>query len=144
MAAIGMDIQLNGAPELVNKLNRVDAAVRNAVSVNAVRSAGEYLVVPIRARAPVRTGGLASSTDTVVRHYRQSGVSVAITGPSYPRGRHGSIIEGGTVQRRTHRGANRGIVQPDPFVDPVFQANKAAVLGIVTQELKHGIEAEVT
>lgn len=144
MAGLQMSMTLEGADKLMDKLNRTDEALRNRISVDAVRAGGEMIVNPIRARAPSKSGGLAASVDSVVRHYRQSGLAVSYTGPSYPRGSHGVFKEKGTQQRRTRKGANRGLVQPEPFVDPVVQANRSAVLGVVTSIVKRGIEVEAS
>lgn len=71
-----------------------------------------------------------------------SGNLLAILGPQWPLGAHGTIVERGTARRQTSGGADRGKMPAIPFLEPAFAGKQKEVLKALREEIKKGLERE--
>jgi hypothetical protein len=101
-------MELHGAKELTARLRGLDKKVRRSIAGKALRAGAKIMVKALRSAAPVRKTGKAAgrgagkkSLGTKVKTYRNSGITVAIsgerkTGEWVP---HFHLIEYGTQER---------------------------------------------
>lgn len=144
MTSFQVGLEITGARELQAKFTRVGRSLSDGIASEAVEGALSPLVADMQSRAPVRRGELRSSISMAVRRYRQSGVVFGIVGPSWPRGAHGSIIESGTVPRRTGLSAFRGSGPAMPFVEPTYEANRDRIQEDLGRLIGSAIEREAS
>ena len=131
---------LEGDRELIEKLKRLESLPRETAFVSAMEATMAPLESEMIARIPGSYEKLRASIGTEVRHYRQSGVTLGMTGPTWPAGWNGHLVERGAAHRRTQKGHYRGSVEPHPFVEPTYQANKDTLEQRLAGELRNVIE----
>lgn len=92
----------------------------------------------VKANTPVGpTGNLKKSIAKVARKYGDGKLVLGFVGPNWwNQGRHGHLVEHGTVRRFTRTGKSTGLAQPKPFLGPVYNANR--------QILEDGLKSSVT
>lgn len=100
--------QMTGQKELVERLKSLDWKVRRSISAKVLREGSKITVNAIRSAAPKKTGRGAKSLGTKIKSYRDSKVTVAISGERMGAkrggkgefvGPHFHLIEFGTAER---------------------------------------------
>lgn len=111
----------------------------------ALRAGGAEILKEAKRNAPRHAGGLKRSLAVTrgrrIRKY-PSGNLLAVLGPAWPIGAHGTIVERGTANRRTKSGANRGAMPANPFLEPAFHGKQAAALERIRAEVTKGLKRE--
>lgn len=133
----------------ITGFKEVDAVLRNlplAMNDKVLTAAHTRALVPLVNRehllAPVgKTGNLADSIGVVKASTRGSlntGLGAVSAGPRRNRpykGFAGHLVEYGTKQRSTRKGANRGQMPTKPFAHPAWDATRAEVEANVNREI---------
>jgi hypothetical protein len=123
-------ISISGGKEIEAVLIGMPALFTHRVLQAAHADAAKPVVIKEHLLAPVgRTGKLADSIGIIkVPFSRATVIGEVNVGPR--RGRFGGhaahLVEFGT-QKRSFRGANRGIMPKKPFAEPAFQQTQAEV-----------------
>lgn len=149
-------VTVAGAGELVEALTLMTNTMRGVVLRKAVAKAGRILVNPLRQATPVsknKTGvttpsGTTRKSTAIVVRTRQGSASAVVghrrlPGVTTGRGSAAHLVDLGTKQRATKKGANRGAVAARNYRQPVVDAHKAQVQARLTSELKLGIGVAV-
>jgi len=124
---------IKGEAELRRKLDRL-GRIGDKEFTKANKKAAEPLIHRMHRLAPVGlTGNLADSIGSIVS---KGEVTVGPRRKGGYKGFAGHLVEFGTKARKTKRGANRGVMPAEPFVEPSWEQTKNEVLGIVTKELE--------
>jgi HK97 gp10 family phage protein len=153
MAVIKMHVRND---ELLEKLLRsLPGKIERRVTRVAVKAGGAVILKDAKRRAPKGPGGkdykggnlrrsMTQSRGLRVRKYPRGGRQkyIAVAGPGWPLGAHGHLIESGTVKRETKKGANRGAITPDPFLEPAFKRKSREAQRKVTDRLWQQIQRE--
>lgn len=134
-----ISLNVQGWRDLAKALEDLgNAPAIKATAKRAMLDAGELIARDARARVPRgATGNLRESIDVRPtlsprqkaghRAIGRSGTEVFV-GPTWPQGAHGVLVEFGTTNRHTKKGANRGSTAARPFMRPAWEAQKRAVL----------------
>lgn len=143
--ADNVNVDLLGEKELLRQLDRMDRKMGRKVLRKTTRAGSTPLRKAMRRMAPVgpdrmvkgelqEGGNLKRSIRTRYKFYSNSGVEVAITGPSYlHKGPHGHLVEFGTKPRYTTGkgsvppGVFRGIMPRNEFGKRAWDSTKAAM-----------------
>lgn len=119
-------IRFDGAEDLLGKFKAMTEDARLNTLSHAVQPAAEYVKEAIFARAPVRTGKLASSIETVALTESAdrfvTGIQIA------PEAFYWKMIEFGTVR-----------MQAQPFIRPAFDSSRNQA----RTEMRDGIRDQV-
>jgi HK97 gp10 family phage protein len=164
-------IELQGSEILVAQLLALPDKVRTTVEREAVFEANKLLIGTIRSEAPKDSGALQKSVSGVVRQYQNGRIVLGVVGPEYnytgaviSKGRgkkksfkklkkgekaenmrrpakYAHLVEGGTAQRKTESGANRGSVSPNPFMAPSLEKVKAQIQKIFENAINKAVES---
>ena len=135
-----MSFKVSGFRELADALEQLDSVRREEGALKrAMTSALEPTAALARALVPVRTGGLKRSIITSDKRRfqgkKERGVVSIFLGTSYQRGangRHGHLVEFGTVKSRPH-----------PFLRPAWDQDGKALLTRLADEMRVQIERAV-
>lgn len=123
--------RIEGTQQTMRNLNMYDMdRKRKAQDIvkkhtNAVRKAARR-TVPVTPNGRRKSAGSPGDLKKSIRskyYYNNLG---SWTAPTIPKGSHRNIVEKGTVNRRTKRGANRGRVSPQPFMEPAKRAQEGS------------------
>ena len=145
--AIGT-ISLEGAKELIAKLDRFTPSVGKRIMRTALRAGAQPILTQARANAP----GSRIKRSLKIRAGRSKGgeVSVLVTtraGDFKGKEFFAGFLEYGTkerVQKKFKTKARKtGKVSPRQFMLKAFESRKDAAQQIIANELKAGIEAEL-
>jgi hypothetical protein len=127
--------------ELLDKISALD---RSPALIAAAKAAGELVVADAKPR--IRAGGydgdkpgkpsLRSSIRTVVREYR--GAVVVFTGPKWPEGAHGHLVEFGHLQ--TLKDGTVIQVPPRPWLRPAVEATLSAQKSVILDGLQKAVQ----
>lgn len=124
--SLDLTLNLQGLPDLLAKLDRMDIAAQQAILLPAVEEGAEILRADAANRAPRDTGALAEGmTMTVVKkepHY----VSVKV-GPDRKQF-YGRFIENGTAH-----------IAPRPFLGPALTTNRERILTLIRERIANAI-----
>jgi len=136
-----MKTTITGLKEIYGALNDLPKELSDTKLQKVHAAAAIPLVNRIHRLAPVGlTGNLADSIGIEKPGKKNKGELGAIyVGPRRKggfKGFAGHLVEFGTKARKTKRGANRGVMPAEPFVEPSWEQTKNEVLGIVTKELE--------
>lgn len=123
----GMMEALAGAPSV-----KFAKATARAAFTKFARETRDQL----RSRTPVNTGNLKKATQAKGTQGGGAKVYVARDGSSTGKGFHSHIVEKGTKQRRTKKGANRGRSAAQNYQAPVLAAARARFDGEITKRLR--------
>lgn len=137
----------------VTGFKEVDAVLRNlplAMTDKVLTAAHTRALVPLVNRehllAPVgKTGNLADSIGVVkskTSASRNTGLGAVSAGPRRQRpykGFAGHLVEYGTNERSTKKGASRGRMPAKPFAEPAWESTKAEVEANVNREIGNEI-----
>lgn len=125
-------IVVEGAREIQNCLKALPEAIQHKVQQKAHEQAAKPLVKRAQQLAPIHEGDLSESIGTVKPSLKKANeVGEVRVGPRRRRpykGFHGHLIEFGTKPRKNKKGANRGSVTPNPFMEPAFNQTRSVVL----------------
>jgi HK97 gp10 family phage protein len=134
-----MEFSVTGFAELRQSLEQLNSVSR---SQNALKRAMFKAIEPTadltRAFVPVRTGNLKRSitvSDKLKGRAKEADVVSVFLGTSYQkgaRGRHGHLVEFGTVKARPH-----------PFLRPAWDQDGRALLARLSDEMRREIERAV-
>lgn len=92
------DIEIEGAEELIENLQRIDASIRNDVAVKAVNAGAIQIENKAKINAPVLTGALRNSAKTDARKTSEGAeAEIGFRGLAYAR-----IQEFGGMAGRGH------------------------------------------
>lgn len=129
--------------EVQRKLNTLEYITRMLAEQAAVKAAARAFLPSLKRATPVGpTGNLKRSMILKTARYG-SGVVVGYIGPNWwNHGRHGHLVEAGTVRRATSAGLDRGIMPARPFFEPWVRANQAAIEARLKVELTKRINKE--
>jgi HK97 gp10 family phage protein len=129
-----MRITLHGMEELQAALNQLPKSLSKAVLRRALTKAGQPVLHAARAGVPIGEGDLLRSLDIrpmltkrqrrLRRKAGRGGAADVFIGPTFPMGRHGHLVEFGTVKM----GAR-------PFLRPAWDSNKSTVFAIFKKAL---------
>ncbi len=154
MASKGMSFELTGVKELTRLLDQLPTvSMRKTVVRNALKKAGQPIVMAAKASVPVEDGYLRDSLQVSTKlkesqkpKGRRDRTTVTVyVGSSAP---HAHLVEFGTVERKlkTPRVAKikghyavittTGFVSPNPFMRKAWDAMKTTALKIFAQEMK--------
>jgi len=144
MATNTVQFVLTGEKELKWMLESLPRKMSGPVVRKALREGSKPILAAARAAAPVGdTGNLKKSMSPGrgirIKTYRNSGVTLAVIGPSWPLGAHGHLIEFGTKLRETETGASRGVGPAIPFLRPAFDANVGRAQRIIASVMADGL-----
>jgi HK97 gp10 family phage protein len=144
-------LSLIGTEMVRAQLLALPDTVRKRLEREAVGAANKLLAAVITANAPQDSGALKKSIGTVIRSYRSGQVVVGVIGPksdyagyvirkgkrkTFKKAKKGEnkgirkpskyahLVNGGTTNRVTQNGANRGSVTPKWFMEDSFDAVK--------------------
>ena len=143
--AIGGKIKLEGAKELVAKLEKLEANIQKKILKNALRLAIEPIANAAQARAPIETGALRSAIRVrAMTRMRQGtvGVKVDLRGGVTGEQFYGSFQEFGFKVGRRALGSQRTQIPGKHFLEIAFNTNKEFALSIFEREVKSAIEQE--
>jgi HK97 gp10 family phage protein len=134
-----MEFKVTGFAELRQSLEQLNSVTR---SENALKRAMLNAIEPTadltRALVPVRSGNLKRSiivSDKLKGRAKEADVVSVFLGTSYrkgARGRHGHLVEFGTVRARPH-----------PFLRPAWDQDGRALLSRLSSEIRIQIERAV-
>ncbi len=150
----GLRIELRGADALSNALLELPRGLRNSALRKAINKAGRVMVPPLRRATPRSRKGaksrsaaarnppgtLRKSTGIVLRKYKGGLIQAAYIGHRWPKGAAAHLVEGGSKQRRTRRGHNRGIMPKARFFRPVYDTYRNKMYSTMREELAKAIE----
>lgn len=150
--AVKADFKLDGLKELRSAFSQLPDKIERRVIKGAVRSAATPIKTGMRKTAPVESGALSKSIQTVVRTYRQQSMAVAVVGPvskwiKAPAGRwtktgninpalYAHLAEDGFTTRSGRKVAGTG------FMEKSFQANVKKSQANLIKTMRRGIERE--
>jgi len=127
--------------ELLDKISALD---RSPALIAAAKAAGELVVADAKPR--ITPGGydgdkpgkpsLRSSIRTVVREYR--GAVVVFTGPKWPEGAHGHLVEFGHLQ--TLKDGTVIQVPPNPWLRPAVEATLSQQKAVILDGLQKAVQ----
>lgn len=135
-----MDIRLTGVKEIDQVLKGLPKQVNHKIIQSANVQAVKPLVEKAKLTAPEGpTGNLVDSIGAVkLPARRATSLGEVHVGPrrgGKNKGHHGHLIEYGTSIRRNKKGANRGRIKADPFMEPSWDSTKGLVQSRVNDEL---------
>lgn len=133
-------IRIKGKEEIERVLRGLPDQVNDRILQAARAKALKPLVERAHYLAPVyKTGNLAESIGVVKTSFKTSGGKGEVMAGPRRRGGYkgfaGHLVEYGTRNRRTRRGANRGKVKAKPFMEPAWEQTKDQVKNRIVDEL---------
>jgi len=134
-----MDVEVDGLKEVQKVLAGLPAQLNHRIVQAANAEAAKPLVERAKLLAPEGpTGRLVDSIGVVKLSLKKSSeIGEVNAGPRRGRfgGSHAHMVERGTVQRKNAKGANRGIMPVQKFMEPAFSATKDLVLSRINDAL---------
>jgi HK97 gp10 family phage protein len=137
-----MKIRLTGVAEIDAVLKGLPKEVNNKLLTSAHTNAAKFLVDKAKLLAPEGpTGNLVDSIGTQATGTKnQRALGETNTGPRRGRGKGqrgfaGHLVEYGTKQRKTKKGANRGKMTAEPFMEPAWEQTKGKVEASINDEV---------
>lgn len=145
MAKPTVHFSVKGSQELTDAIRALPSEMQKQVILPAVKESAVPLTRKLEEFAPRSMGrwSIYRREHGKVRLSKTIGISVksrrkkrlagdawvvlARVGPMYPPGAHAHLNEFGTVQRKTKKGFNRGIMPAKPWVRPAWQATQDEV-----------------
>lgn len=144
---------VTGDRELEQQLLKLARRDTRRVVRNATNKGLTHISKAIRQQAPVgKTKAVRKTIGKRFARSRQTGQMEAKAGidvgkrnrkGTKTRAPHAHLSALGTKERFTQRGASRGVMPQNDFVTRGFQASQATAAGIMTSELRSGIEKAV-
>ncbi len=107
-------------------------AVRRSFRNKVVQDAAAGLVKALRPHTPRRSGGLRRS----IGRRKYTKWPIQFVGPRLPDGAHGHLIEAGTAQRFTRRGAARGAVKATRWFDSAIQSEGGKIISAIDRKIE--------
>lgn len=125
-------ISITGVKEIDRTLRNLPKELSHQILGAAHMAASKPLVEKEKLLAPEGPdGALVDSIGAMKTPIKRAdAVGEVIVGPrrrAPHRGFHGHLVEFGTRRRETKKGANRGIMQANPFAAPAFEQTKLIV-----------------
>lgn len=112
MATDRIIFKVHGEKQLFSRLNSLDRKTKRRIATKAIRAGAKIQVKALRSATPKDSGAARKAIGTKVKTYRNSGVTVGITGERYTKrtgdetqtkskfgGPHLHLIEYGTKER---------------------------------------------
>lgn len=129
---MSVTVTITGIKELDNVFREMPRALSHKVMGAAFEDAVKPLVEKEKLLAPEGpTGNLVDSIGakriSITRAGAVGEVHVGARRGGKYKGYAGHLVEYGTKQRETKKGANRGVMLAEPFADPAFRATKNVV-----------------
>ena len=129
---VSMNIKIEGAKELENKLKGFEPKIGRKVIRQALRKAAKVILIAAKANVPVVTGDLKKSLKVraLKKKRHRYGVMVAISAGWF-KGKtfYGAFVEFGTSR-----------MPAKPFMRPAYDSEKDKAGMVLRSELKKGIE----
>lgn len=111
---------------------------------NSLMAGGRSLVGPLRSEAPARTGLLRRKVSARQQRVRSSGGIIVGRDPTSvivgSTAHHNILVVRGTGPRYTKRGAYRGIMPSNPFVDRVWLTRGPSAIAVIKARYKAQVE----
>ena len=130
---MSVKISVTGNKEIDRILAEMPKVVQHQALGAAHLDAAKPMIEREKSLVPRRTGELQNSIGGIKTPMKRAGaVGEVIIGPRRSRknrGHHGVLVEKGTKKRQTRKGANRGVMPAQPFVEPAFTGTKDTVIG---------------
>jgi len=139
-----INFSVTGVKELDDCLKQLPLAVSHKILSAANVASAKPLVEKEKLLAPEGpTGNLVDSIGAVAQSLSKvNSVGEVRVGPRR-RGRYkgfaGHLVEFGTKQRSTKKGANRGVMPKKPFAAPAFQQTKGQIELLITTNIAKSI-----
>jgi HK97 gp10 family phage protein len=137
-----MKIRLTGDDRIDAVLKGLPKEVNNSLLTKSHTNAVKHTVDKAKLLAPEGpTGNLVDSIGTQPTGIKsQRSLGETRTGPRRGRGKGqrgfaGHLVEYGTKTRKTKKGANRGKMTADPFMEPAWEQTKGKVEASINDEL---------
>lgn len=128
---MSVKISVTGDKEIDRILTEMPKVLQHQTLGAAHLDAAKVLIEREKALAPRRTGELADSIGGIKTPMKKAGaVGEVVIGPRRSRknkGHHGVLVEYGT-KPRNYKGANRGVMPAQPFIEPAFTQTKSPVI----------------
>lgn len=146
-------VSVDGEKELIALFSELPKSVTD----QAIKAAGKKALQPVAAMAKsivesqsTDEGDLANSIIVSPKlskrqrsRYVEKGLSAVFAGPSGKGAAHGHLVEFGTRERFTKKGASRGVGPSEPFMRPAWDALQMRVLQTMREELWGTLKAAV-
>ncbi len=140
-----LKLEMLGTPELMARLNAIGAAFRGPIANKAISAWSKVMIEAEREEVPRgKTLNLLNSIGLIRRSQRDGSLVMGAVGPRWmpvSTGNIAAIVIGGTVQRKTKTGANRGRMTPNPFVARAAQKSGERARDVFLQSIASGLEA---
>lgn len=128
-------VKLTGVREIDSVLKGLPLEVNHKIVQQANASAARVLVTAAKLKAPEGpTGNLVDSIGVIKTPLsKATELGLIEVGPRRGRykGNAAHLVEYGTMPRRNERGANRGFMPKDPFMEPSWDKTKSPVLSAI-------------
>jgi len=138
-----MASRLEGGKELDLVLRRLPRAVQRRALVKGLRAAGKDILGPAKANVPRDQGELFRALGIAVDRAQRAQAAIAIGARKKRGGAHAHLVEFGTVERvDPNTGKSSGVMPPQPFMRPAFEAHKFRALETFRTELAAAMARE--
>jgi len=124
------DIKLDGADEIINKLQRIGTNI-SRLENKALKNAAEPVVSDAKANTPVRTGNLKRGLK-ISGIKTKEGIKYVLVGVD--KSDSSEIFYGKFVEFGTSKMSAR------PFLGPAYEKNKKEIVEIIKNTLKEGLK----
>ncbi len=124
--SLQLTVNLQGIPELQDKLNKMEAAGQKTTLVPAVEQGAEILRADAAQRAPRDSGALADNMTMDIVKQDRNYVSIKV-GPDRKQW-YGRLVENGTVY-----------IPPQPFLAPALRANRERIMALIRGRILNAI-----
>lgn len=138
-------VDLTGERELQRAFKTLEKKAKRSIGRKGIVAGSTPMMKRVRALAPVgETGNLKKSIGRKLKRF--GGVDVAIIGPRIKlgeaSGQHAYIVEYGTKERFTKKGASRGVMPARPFMRPAFAQMKRVSARKAETAIRKAVEME--
>ena len=145
MALIISGVVVTGRVELDRMLRNMTPALNHSILATANAAAAKPLIRAAQSKVATLSGGLKHSIGAARISVKEAGeIGTVHVGPRRKgnhKGRHGHLVEFGTVERFHKNGKSVGVMPSAPFMLPAFMETKGAILREQTKHIAIKLEA---
>ncbi|WP_078382336.1 HK97-gp10 family putative phage morphogenesis protein [Sutcliffiella halmapala] len=121
-------VTFEGVGATIRAINMFDMQLKKDL-IATVKETAQAVSKDAKARAPVsnkpkKVGKSGDLKRSIRPKYFEQGLSATVA-PRRPKGAHRHLVEYGTVRRSNKKGANRGKMPSNPFMDPAEKSNES-------------------
>jgi hypothetical protein len=137
-------------------LLELPAEIQRRVMNSAMKKSNEVLREAYQKYAPSKTGALLRGIDTKIKKYQDGKFTVGIVGIDWGHmeivrsqkgksrrvqpARYAHLIDGGTTQRKTKKGQNRGRVRGNLFIHQIQESTESTINQIIEDEIAKAVK----